>query len=81
MLGLFKKLSSHYHACLAMIHKMLFQSEAMSMALNNANCGAFSRGLHTLPYVSDLLYTVGIGAPTAGATDVKAGKPDPEQRD
>lgn len=73
-LGHFKKLFSHYQAWLARVHKDAFFSSNPCKLWSCWN-GPFSRDLHTFPCVSDLLHTVGVGAPTAGATDVKAGKP------
>lgn len=39
----------------------------------------FSRDLHSLPCATDFPYAASVGAPTAGATDVKAGKPDSQR--
>lgn len=63
---------------------MIFQAEAMTVAPSDTNCGS----ARTVPsaeicrpsHVYLTVYTASVGAPTAGATDVKAGKPDSQSR-
>lgn len=59
---------------------MLFQAGAANVAAWDANhspVGTVRLAMsHTASRASDLLHADSVGALTAGATDVKAGKPD-----